>query len=122
MSSAVRCDDRLELLALPGVPIVQPGDDVGALACDALARTGIRLESGRAVLVVTSKIVSRAEDRLVDVSRVDASARAHELAARIHKEPRIVELILRESSAISRVAPGVLIVRHRIGFISANAG
>lgn len=121
-ASRIRCAERLELLALPGIPLVQPGDDVGALVCDALARAGNALETGRDVIVISSKIISRAEDRFVDLSRVTPSRAAHELAARVHKDARIVELILQESSAVSRAAPGVLIVRHRLGFISANAG
>jgi coenzyme F420-0:L-glutamate ligase/coenzyme F420-1:gamma-L-glutamate ligase len=118
----IECAERLELLALPGVPIVQPGDDVPGLICAALARSGVRLETGRDALVVTSKIVSRAENRFVDVSAIEPSERARALAAQVHKDPRLVQLILDESSAVSRVAPGVIIVRHKIGFVSANAG
>lgn len=118
----VECAARLELIALPGIPIVQPGDDLAALICDALARAGVQPESGRDALVVTSKVVSRAEDRFVALHTVEPSARARELAALVHKDPRLVQLILDESSAVSRSAPGVIIVRHRLGFISANAG
>jgi coenzyme F420-0:L-glutamate ligase/coenzyme F420-1:gamma-L-glutamate ligase len=120
--SASACAERLELLALPGIPIVQPGDDVPALICDALARADVRLESGRDALVVTSKVVSRAEDRFVNVGAVEVSDRARQLAAQAHKDPRLTQLILDESSAVSRVAPGVIIVRHKLGFVSANAG
>jgi coenzyme F420-0:L-glutamate ligase/coenzyme F420-1:gamma-L-glutamate ligase len=118
----IRCADRLELHALPGVPRVAPGDDVGALVCDALVRAGATPETGRDVLVISSKIVSRAEDRFVDLGSVTPSPRAEDLAARVQKDPRIVELILQESAEVSRAAKGVLIVRHRIGFVSANAG
>jgi coenzyme F420-0:L-glutamate ligase/coenzyme F420-1:gamma-L-glutamate ligase len=120
--SPIRCAERLELLALAGIPIVQPGDDLPALVCDALERNDVRLESGRDALVVTSKVVSRAEDRFVDVAAVAASPRAQELAALTQKDPRLVQLILEEASAVSRTAPGVIIVRHRLGFVSANAG
>jgi coenzyme F420-0:L-glutamate ligase / coenzyme F420-1:gamma-L-glutamate ligase len=116
------CAERLELIALPGLPIVQPGDDVPSLICDALERAGLRLQSGRDALVVTSKVVSRAEDRFVDVSTIEPSAQARALAEQAQKDPRVVELILSESRAVSRVAPGAVIVRHRLGFISANAG
>jgi coenzyme F420-0:L-glutamate ligase/coenzyme F420-1:gamma-L-glutamate ligase len=119
---AIRCAERLEISALPGIPIVQPGDDVGTLVCDALARAGIEPRSGQDVIVVTSKIVSRAQDRFVDLASVTPSERARALAARTHKDARVVELILRESSEVSRSAEGVLIVRHKLGFISANAG
>ncbi|MGD8862629.1 MAG: coenzyme F420-0:L-glutamate ligase [Myxococcales bacterium] len=119
---AISCDTRLSLAALPGVPFVRAGDDVGALACDALQHAGIELHTGRDVLAVTSKVISRAEGRFVDLSSVEPGAQARELAARTGKDAPLVELILRESAAVSRAAPGVLIVRHRLGFISANAG
>jgi coenzyme F420-0:L-glutamate ligase/coenzyme F420-1:gamma-L-glutamate ligase len=120
--TAIRCAAQLQLIALAGIPIVQPGDDLPALVCAALERNGLRLTSGRDALVITSKVVSRAEDRFVDVGKVAASPRAQELAARTQKDPRLVQLILEEASAVSRVAPGVIIVRHRLGFVSANAG
>lgn len=112
---------RLVLTALPGVPLVQPGDDLPAMLGAALARAEIELRAGDAV-VVASKVLSRAEGRFVDLGTVDPSPRALELGAETAKDPRLVELILRESVAVSRSAPGVLIVRHRLGFVSANAG
>jgi coenzyme F420-0:L-glutamate ligase/coenzyme F420-1:gamma-L-glutamate ligase len=118
----IRCAERLELIALAGIPIVQPGDDLPALVCDALERSGVRPESGRDAIVITSKVLSRAEDRFVDLAGVSVSPRAEELAAQTHKDPRLVQLILEEASAVSRTAPGVIVVRHRLGFVSANAG
>ncbi len=107
---------RVEAVAVDGVPIVQPGDDLGAvLAAHVTPRD-------HDVLVVASKMVSRAEDRFVRISDVAPSPRAHELAAITHKDPRHVELVLGEAAAVSRAAPGVLIVRHRLGFVVANAG
>jgi coenzyme F420-0:L-glutamate ligase/coenzyme F420-1:gamma-L-glutamate ligase len=117
----IACSPRLEALAVPGLPIVEPGDDVPALVGKALLAAGLALAEGD-VLVVTSKLLSRAEGRFVDVARVVASARAIDLGREVGKDPRIVELILRESSALSRRAPGVLVVRHRLGFVVANAG
>lgn len=116
------CEPELVVSALPGIPIVEPGDDVNALVCDALARQALPLESGRDVLVVTSKILSRAEDRFVDLSTIEASAHARELAVTTGKDARLVELVLRESSAVSRAKKNVLLVRHVLGFVSANAG
>src|SRR5689334_21884743 len=115
------CGDRLELLAVPGVPIVERGDDVAVLAEGALGRAGIALRDGD-VLVVTSKLLSRAEGRFVEVPRVAPSDRALALGETIDKDPRLVELILRESSRVSRAARGVLVVRHKLGFVVANAG
>jgi coenzyme F420-0:L-glutamate ligase/coenzyme F420-1:gamma-L-glutamate ligase len=117
----IRCGDRLEALAVPGLPLVGRGDDVPALVWSALVAAGMSLADGD-VLVVTSKLLSRAEGRFVELPRVEPSARAIELGREIGKDARAVELILRESSALSRRAPGVLVVRHRLGFVVANAG
>lgn len=117
----VQCAAKLELLALPGLPIVAPGDDLAALVTASLARADLTLRDGD-VLVVASKLVSRAENRFVDLGATDPSRRAHQLAVRTGHDPRHVELILRESSDVSRAIPGVLVVRHRLGFVVANAG
>jgi coenzyme F420-0:L-glutamate ligase/coenzyme F420-1:gamma-L-glutamate ligase len=117
----ITCADRLEALAVPGLPLVGRGDDVPALVWHALAAAGLAVTDGD-VLVVTSKLLSRAEGRFVELPHVVPSARAIELAVEVGKDARAVELILRESSAVSRQAPGVLVVRHRLGFVVANAG
>jgi coenzyme F420-0:L-glutamate ligase/coenzyme F420-1:gamma-L-glutamate ligase len=114
------CSPRLELRALPGLPIVEPGADLVDIISAGLERAELTLEPGD-VLVVASKVVSRAENELVDMATVTPSARALEVAAECEKDPRLVEVILADSAAISRCAPGVLIVRHRLGFVSANA-
>ncbi len=119
-ASAVRCDDRLELQALPGIPLVGQGDDLAALITAGLLRAGITLRTGD-ILAVTSKILSRAEGRFVDLTTVEVSPRARALAQDIDKDERLVELILRESIQISRQSRGTLVVRHRLGFIAANA-
>jgi len=118
--SAVECDPRVELRALPGVPLIRPGDDLLKLVQQGLSRAEWSLRDGD-ILVVTSKAFSRSEGRYVDLTTVKVSAAAQALGDEIGKDPRLVELILRESVSISRKAPGVLIVRHRLGFIGANA-
>lgn len=117
----ITCDSRLEVVAVPGMPLVGRGDDVAGLAKAALDKAGVQLQDDD-VLVFTSKILSRAEGRFVDVSAVRPSARAVEVAAQTAKDARLVELILRESSEISRQTKNVLVVRHRLGFVVANAG
>ncbi len=117
----IACGARLEVVAVPGIPLVGAGADVPALVVRALRDAAIAPADGD-VLVVTSKLLSRAEGRFVDLSRVEPSARASEVARAVGKDPRLVELILRESTAISRQARNVLIVRHRLGFVVANAG
>jgi coenzyme F420-0:L-glutamate ligase / coenzyme F420-1:gamma-L-glutamate ligase len=111
----------LAIIALPGMPLIQPGDDIVSLICAALRRAGLTLQTGD-VLVVTSKIISKSEGRYVDLQTVTPGPEAVQLAQETEKDPRVVELILRESQAVSRKAPGVLITRHRLGFTSANAG
>ncbi len=112
---------ELTLFALPGIPSVRSGDDVAGLLLSALDSARIILQDGD-VLAIAQKIVSKAEGRLVTLSEVIPSGEALEVAQVTGKDPRLVELILQESDGISRMAPGVLIVRHRLGFTSANAG
>jgi coenzyme F420-0:L-glutamate ligase / coenzyme F420-1:gamma-L-glutamate ligase len=111
----------LSLRALADFPRVQRGDDVGQLIEACLARSGLELAPCD-VLVVTSKVCSRAEGRYVDLAGVTPGPQACALAREVDRDPRLVELVLRESAAVSRKAPGVLIVRHRLGFVAANAG
>ncbi len=115
------CAPRLELRALPGLPVLQSGDDLAALVAAGLRRAEIVLADGD-VLVVASKAVSRAEGRFVDLATVEPSPRARELAEVVQKDACLVELILRESAEVSRAAPNVLVVRHRTGVVGANAG
>lgn len=120
-SKGIRCDGRLELQALPGIPLVGPGDDLVEILAEGLRRAGIELRDGD-VLVLVSKVVSRAEGRFVDLTTVEPSERARAAALETGKDARLCELILRESQQISRTAPGALVVRHRLGFISGDAG
>ncbi len=107
--------------ALPGIPLIEPGDDLAQIVAAALDNAGYTLQTGDA-LVVSSKIVSKSEGRIVDLSSVQAGDEAHRLAGVTHKDPRIVQLILSESRVVSRAAVGVLVTEHRLGFVSANAG
>jgi coenzyme F420-0:L-glutamate ligase/coenzyme F420-1:gamma-L-glutamate ligase len=111
----------LSLTALEGMPEVEPGGALAPLIAAALERQALRLADEDAILVC-QKIVSKSENRFVDLDAVEVSARARELAARCGKEPRLVEVILRESTQVVRCAPQVLIVRHRLGLVMANAG
>lgn len=111
----------LTFTALAGIPAVAPGDDLPALIAAALTQSGSALAEGD-VLVVAQKIVSKSEGRFVDLHTVTPSARALELAHITRKDARLVELVLSESSEVLRAVPQVLIVRHRLGFVMANAG
>jgi coenzyme F420-0:L-glutamate ligase / coenzyme F420-1:gamma-L-glutamate ligase len=109
------------LTALEGMPEVAPGMPLAPLIAAALERQSLTALDDD-VLLVCQKIVSKSEDRFVDLTAVTVSARASELAARCGKDPRLVEVILQESSDVVRCVPHVLIVRHRLGFVMANAG
>ena len=112
---------QLTLIGLPDIPHVQPGDDLATILAASLDAAHLALEPGD-IVVITSKLVSKAEGRFADLRAVEPSARARAVAEKTGKDPRMVELILRESTAISRMRPDVLIVRHRQGFTLANAG
>lgn len=100
---------------------MQPGDDLAQLLEQATASAqNPSLQDGD-VLIVAQKIVSKSEGRYVDLATVEPGIEARALAARCKKDARLVELVLRESSEVLRVATGVLIVRHRLGFVVANA-
>jgi coenzyme F420-0:L-glutamate ligase/coenzyme F420-1:gamma-L-glutamate ligase len=111
----------LTLTPLSGIPLIRPGDDLADILLNRLDAARLPLADGD-ILVLAQKIVSKAEGRLVNLSEVDPSPAAHELATRSEKDPRLCELLLRESHAILRVRPGTVIVEHRLGFVCANAG
>ncbi|HSH00974.1 MAG TPA: coenzyme F420-0:L-glutamate ligase [Anaerolineae bacterium] len=111
----------LTLTPLPHIPDVQPDDDIPTLIEAALTAAHISLQPAD-ILVIAQKIVSKAQNRYVDLNTVTPSPEAIDLAPKVNKDPRLITLILNESQAISRYRPGVLIVRHKLGFISANAG
>lgn len=112
---------RLVLTALPSIPLVRRGDDLTAIVLDGLRAAEIELRGGD-VLVLASKIVSKAEGRIVRLDAVTPSGRALELAEQTGKEAREIELILQESSEIVRIRRRLIVTRHRLGFVSANAG
>ncbi|MGQ0607668.1 MAG: coenzyme F420-0:L-glutamate ligase [Chloroflexota bacterium] len=113
---------RIELIGLEGIPEVAPGADLADLIADGAAASGIDLAAAD-VLVVTQKIVSKAEGRLVELASVEPSDLARSWAGRWGKDPRQVELVLRESASIVRMGPGGLIIsRTRHGLVCANAG
>jgi coenzyme F420-0:L-glutamate ligase/coenzyme F420-1:gamma-L-glutamate ligase len=116
-----RAVPHIELLAIPRIPLVQPGDDLPGVVLAAAAAAGMDWRD-RDVLVVAQKIVSKAEGRLVHLPDVLPSSRAQELAGQTGKDPRLVEVILGESAEVLRVRPGLLVVEHRLGFVCANAG
>lgn len=111
----------LTLFALKGLPLVSPGDDLARLIIETLKKNDQTLRDGD-VVVIAQKIVSKAEGRLVNLTTVTPTEAAIDYAHLTGKDPRMIELILSESKNILRVRKNLIIVEHRLGFISANAG
>jgi len=111
----------IEIFGIPGLPEIVPGTDLAAVIFDAAAAAGRPLASGD-ILVVTSKIVSKAEGRVVDLATVDVSPFARQYAERWEKDPAVVELVLREARRVVRQVGPVLITETRHGFVCANSG
>jgi coenzyme F420-0:L-glutamate ligase/coenzyme F420-1:gamma-L-glutamate ligase len=111
----------LTFTPLPRIPIISDGDNIAEKLLVSLQSVRISLEDGD-ILVITQKIVSKAEGRLVNIGVITPSKKAIDLANRSGKDPRLVELILRESNEILRIRQGTIIVEHRLGFVCANAG
>ncbi len=111
----------LNIYPVMGIPLIREGAELAGMIHTAISTSGFKIRD-EDVLVVAQKIVSKAEGRTVRLADVEASIEAQELAQEIDKDPRLVELILRESKTVVRKAPGVLIVRHRLGIVCANAG
>ena len=112
---------QVSLYALDDFPLVEPGADLASLIAASLKRNDFVLQTGD-VLVLAQKIVSKAEDCYVRLNEVTVSPEAEQLAREADKDPRIAELILRESRLVMRVRKGAVIVRHRGGWVQAHAG
>jgi coenzyme F420-0:L-glutamate ligase / coenzyme F420-1:gamma-L-glutamate ligase len=113
--------DDLVLMPLAGIPAIKAGDDLAAIILAALSASGRTLCTGD-VVVLAQKIVSKAEGRMIDLRSVTPSARAVSLGEAAGKDPRLVELMLSESTEVLRHRPGVIILAHRLGLVLANAG
>jgi coenzyme F420-0:L-glutamate ligase/coenzyme F420-1:gamma-L-glutamate ligase len=112
---------EVRLIGLDGIPEIAPGDDLAVVIGDALERSGLGLVQGD-VLVVTHKIVSKAEGRLVRLAEVEPSALAQRLGEQYGKDPRQIEVVLREAKRIVRMDRGIIIAETMHGFVCANAG
>ncbi|MFL5775292.1 MAG: coenzyme F420-0:L-glutamate ligase [Chloroflexota bacterium] len=116
-------EGRLEVIALDGIPEIVPGDDLGTLIADSIERSGaahpLRDDD---VLVITQKIVSKAEGAIVDLTTVDPRPQAVDFATTYDRDPRQIEVVLREAVRVVRMANGVLITETPQGFVCANGG
>ncbi|MGO9605946.1 MAG: coenzyme F420-0:L-glutamate ligase [Candidatus Binataceae bacterium] len=111
----------ITLTAIEGIPMVSAGDDLAALIAAGLDHTGLKPVAGD-ILVVCQKVISKAEGRVVNLSDIEPSEFANNLAKRWEKDPRAVEIVLRQTNRIVRNDRGVIIVETGPGWICANAG
>ena len=111
----------LILTPVTNIPDIKPGDHLSSLLIDCLRKQGISLNNND-ILVVTQKIVSKAENRFINLSTITPTDEALEIAKTSNKNPQLIELILRESKKVIRVNRRTIITEHKLGFISANAG
>lgn len=111
----------LSLMPLLDFPLIQPGDDLSEIIDHSLVNNGMQLMDGD-ILVLAQKIVSKAEGRLVNLTTVNPSEEALHYAALTGKDPRLIQLILSESQEVLRTRENLIIVQHKLGFVSANAG
>lgn len=112
---------KIEIIAIPDIPMIQRGDDLPAIIFERAQAAGIAFAE-HDVVVVTQKIVSKAEGRSVRLSEVEPSPEAMELAEGVRKDARFVEAVLRESRGVMAMRPDLLVVENRLGIICANAG
>ena len=112
---------RLNIFGLDGVPLVKRGDDLVGIIIDALMVSNERLQDDD-IVVIAQKIISKAEGRIVSLKSVKPSRQAEDLATKLEKDPRQIELVLQESKEIVRSKPGVVIVEQNLGLVMANAG
>jgi coenzyme F420-0:L-glutamate ligase/coenzyme F420-1:gamma-L-glutamate ligase len=113
---------RLEIIALSGIPEIEPGTDLAGLLCDAIAASPASPLNPTDVLVVTQKIVSKAEGAVVDLRTVEPRAEAAEFARQFDRDARQIEVVLREARRVVRMERGVLITETPHGFVCANGG
>jgi coenzyme F420-0:L-glutamate ligase/coenzyme F420-1:gamma-L-glutamate ligase len=112
---------RIELIPIPIVDDIKPGDQLDRIIIDTIKRVGESLLEGD-IVVVAQKVVSKSEGRLIDLRQMNPSQRSLEIAKQNNRDPRIIELILTESVDILRMARGILIAETKNGFVCANAG
>jgi coenzyme F420-0:L-glutamate ligase/coenzyme F420-1:gamma-L-glutamate ligase len=111
----------LILTPIENIPLIEPGNDIASILISAINKGGIGMHNGD-VIVLAQKVISKAEDRLVNLTTVQPTERAIELAKVTGKDPRFIELVLRESCRVLRSRMNTIIVEHRNGFVCANAG
>lgn len=111
----------VQIIGIEGLPIIKTGDNIAKLICDAASRQGSFIKD-RDIIVITHVVVSRAEGNVINLDDVVPSEFAKNIAKQYEKDPAVVEVVLRESRSISRMANGILITESKHGFVCANSG
>jgi coenzyme F420-0:L-glutamate ligase/coenzyme F420-1:gamma-L-glutamate ligase len=114
-------DTEVRVIGLSSIPLITKGDDLGKIICNAADRQGLSLKDGD-IIVVTQKIVSKAEGRVYKLINIQPSPLARKIARRSRKSPELIELILRDAQSLVRLHNGHIITETRQGWICANAG
>ena len=113
--------NQIYIQGLKDIPLVKKGDDLGALIEESIMRNNICIEDGDVVLIA-QKIVSKSENRYVDLKNINPSQKAIGIAKKLKKDPRLVQTILEESKKIISIEKGVIVVEHQLGITNINAG
>ena len=112
---------NLQLIAIEGIPLIEPGDNLAKIIIQAVKEQKIKLKSGD-ILVIAQKIVSKSENRYAYLKEVIPSSEAFRIAKKTEKDPKLVQLILNESARVIRYKKGLMVVENKLGFVHANAG
>ncbi len=113
--------EEIKIIGLKGIPVIKKGDNLARIICEAADKQGVGIKDGD-IIVVASKVVAKAEGRIVHLNEVEPSAFAKRIGEVMRKDPRLVELVLRESNKIVKMKFRHLIVETKHGFVCANAG
>lgn len=112
---------KIEIIAVPGIPLIKKGDDVGQILVDCCEKSGILFKEAD-VVVIAQTVISKAEGAVVDLKSLTPSEKALQLSQKTGKDPRLCELILREAVEIVRVGKGPIIAETRHGIVCASCG
>ena len=112
---------RIELTALKNIPFIEPGDNLIEIICNNLEKNNLDVNEND-VFVIAQKIISKSEDRYIDINKIEISNEAQDLATKLKRHPGIIQCVLNESNKIISIEKGVLIVEHNLGYINVNAG
>ena len=113
--------NTIEITALKNIPFIEPGDNLIEIICNNLEENNQDVHEND-VFVIAQKIISKSEDRYIDINKIEISREAQDLATKLKRHPGLIQCVLNESKKIISIEKGVLIVEHNLGYINVNAG